>query len=270
MIEFPIRNKFSNEVQFTAKIDCDEFTSYSQKVGLAVKWAIENNIGHLSNANLQGAYLIGADLTDAYLYDANLMDANLYGANLTGTNLICADLKCADLRGANLKFAYLQGANLMDADLTDADLTYADLKGANLKGANLKGANLEGANLKGANLRFVDLTYANLTGELSEEQLRNYKHDFWGILLQYRKEVESLREHILAGKINGSMYSGECACLMGTIANIKNCEVDELERDHLSYIESWFTMIKEGDTPENNYASEMTLKWLDEFVSLTK
>src|SRR5690348_10426450 len=111
------------------------------------------------------------------------------------------------------------------------------------------------------------IKYADLNDQL---QLRNYKHDFWGILLQHRNEVESLRKHILAGRINGSMYSGPCACLMGTIANIKGCKVDELEKDEHSYIESWFMMITEGDTPENNYASEMALKWLDEFVSLTK
>jgi len=275
MIEFPIKHKLSNQIQFTAKINCDESTPYSQKLGLAVKWAIENNVCHLSNANLEGAYLIDAYLKGANLRGANLIDAYLKGANLRDANLTCTYLNGADLRGANLMDANLNGANLNGTNLNGAYLRGANLRCAYLNGTNLEGANLEGVNLEGAYLTRVNLKGANLMGAylqdaLSEEQLINYKHDFWGILLQYRNEIESLREHILAGKINGSVYSGECACLMGTIANIKSCEVDELEKDHLSYIESWFTMIKEGDTPENNYASEMTLKWLDEFVSLTK
>jgi len=99
MLKFDILNRFSGNIQFIAEIDCDKNQSKSFKVGLAVKWAMEN----------------GADLRGANLSDANLSDADLSGANLSGANLSDADLLGADLRGANLSYA-----NLSDADLRGA------------------------------------------------------------------------------------------------------------------------------------------------------
>ena len=95
-MKFEIRNRWTNEVQVTAEIECDESTSVSVKLGLAVKWAVK------APANLTGANLTGADLTGAYLTGANLTGANLTGAYLTG----------AYLTGAYLTGAYLAGANL--------------------------------------------------------------------------------------------------------------------------------------------------------------
>ena len=110
MIKFHVRNRFTGEVQFTAEIDCSEDDATSAKLGLAVKWALEN----------------GAKLTEA----------NLTGANLRG----------AYLEGANLEWAYLRGANLEGANITGANLIGATLEGASLAGAYLRGANLAGAN----------------------------------------------------------------------------------------------------------------------------
>ena len=86
MINYEIKNRFTGEAQFTAKIDCDENASRSVKVGLSIKWAIK------AKANLQEVNLRGADL-----WEADLSEAYLGGAYLEG-----ADLREADLRGANL------------------------------------------------------------------------------------------------------------------------------------------------------------------------
>lgn len=215
-MKYEIKNRFTSEVQFTADIDCEESTSLSVKIGLAIKWAIKNN------ANLRGANLRGAYLRDAYLRDANLVDANLEDANLVGANL----------RDANLVGAYLEDA---------------DLRGANLEDTNLVGANLGDANL------------------------RTFKHDLWGILIRYKNEVPELVNYIKQGKIDGSCYSGECSCLMGTFAKIKNADIEDNEfsiKDDRSPAEQWFVMIKPGNTPENNFASKMALEWIEEFLSL--
>ena len=86
-MKFEIRNRWTNEVQVTAEIECDESTSVSVKLGLAVKWAVK------APANLTGANLTGADLTGAYLTGANLTGANLTGAYLTGANLAGVKIK---------------------------------------------------------------------------------------------------------------------------------------------------------------------------------
>ncbi len=71
MIKFEIKNRFSGDVQFTAEIDCDEGASYCVKVGLAVKWGVENR-ADLSRAYLSGADLSRADLSGAYLSGAKI------------------------------------------------------------------------------------------------------------------------------------------------------------------------------------------------------
>ncbi|MFN3353503.1 MAG: pentapeptide repeat-containing protein, partial [Brevundimonas sp.] len=86
MIPFEIRNRWTNEVQVTAQIDCAPDAPVSIKLGLAVRWAVKEK------ANLSGADLRGA----------NLSEADLRGANLSGADLRGANLSEADLRGANL------------------------------------------------------------------------------------------------------------------------------------------------------------------------
>ena len=125
MMQFHVKNRYSGEVQFTAEIDCTEVDATSKKLGLAVKWAVENE-ADLRWADLRWAYLRWADLRGAYLRWADLRGANLARANLTRAGLEGANLRGANLRGANLEWANLRGANLEEANL----------RGANLGGVN--------------------------------------------------------------------------------------------------------------------------------------
>lgn len=171
----------------------------------------------------------------------SLLDA-IRKANKEGISLIGAYLKGANLEGANV-----YGANLRGAILEGADLEGANLRGANLEGANLRGANLEGASLKGANLKAI-------------------KKDFLKVLKTAKPEIVGLYQALLEGRIDGSAYEGECACLKGTIANIRHCSYKDLKPDSDSPVERWFLGIQEGDTPENNQVSDITVGWLKEFA----
>ncbi|WP_179105862.1 pentapeptide repeat-containing protein [Burkholderia pseudomallei] len=194
----------------------------------------------------QSVSLRGANLRGAYLSDANLRDANLSGANLRG-----ADLSGANLRGANLRGAYLSDANL---------------RGANLRGANLRGANLRGAYLSDANLRDANLRDANLRGA----NLLPIKADFIEVISQAPREVPALIEALKAGRVDGSTYSGECACLVGTIANARGIDVDssefDIQKDSSRPIECFFMAIRKGDTPETNAASKLALEWAETWL----
>jgi uncharacterized protein YjbI with pentapeptide repeats len=185
---------------------------------------------------LEKAVANGADLSGAYLSSAYLSSANLRGAYLRGADLSGADLSGADLSGADLSGAYLSGA---------------DLSSAYLRGAYLRGADLSGANLSGANL--------------SEQ-----KNDFWAILLHAPAEIQGLRLALIEGRVDGSTYEGPCACLVGTIANVRNANYQDIgiKPDSSRPAEQWFMYIKKGDTPETNQISRFTVEWLDEFVIL--
>jgi Pentapeptide repeats (8 copies) len=126
-----------------------------------------------------------------------------------------------------------------------------DLSGADLYGANLSRANLSGADLYGANLSEV-------------------KRDFISVIEKMPDEIPFLYKALLDGRIDGSVYEGECACLKGTLANAKKCSVNDLsefgiEKASSSPSERWFMAINKGDIPENNQVSRLTKEWIEEY-----
>ena len=173
--------------------------------------------------------------------------------------------------GADLTGARLSDADLSRARLTGAHLSRADLTGADLTGARLSGAHLTGADLTGAHLSRADLTGAAQAGaRLSGAHLRPIKADLWMTLTQNRHEVAGLRAALVAGEIDGAQYSGACACLKGTIANIRGCSYTELEPDASDPAECWFMAIRPGHTPENSSVAALTLEWIDEWLALNE
>jgi hypothetical protein len=138
----------------------------------------------------------------------------------------------------------------------------------NLSGANLRSANLRSANLSDANLRSADLSDANLSGA----DLSVFRADFWDVLLRALHEIAGVRSALVEGRIDGSAYSGECACLVGTIGNVRGVVHtalgNGLKPDVDRPAEQWFMSICKGDTPETNQASKFAVEWLDELVAL--
>jgi hypothetical protein len=176
----------------------------------------------------------------------------------------------SDGERANLSYADLSGANLSYADLSYADLSGANLSGANLSYANLSGANLSGANLRGANLSGANLSYADLRGaNLSGANLKDIIEDFYKVLDAAKSEVPELYKFIWDGKISGTVYKGECACLVGSIANIRKQDYEHLtgikpDSDRLA--EKWFLGISEGDMPHNSEVSKLTAEWMEKYM----
>ena len=168
-------------------------------------------------------------------------------------------------KGANLEGAYLKGAYLEGAYLKGAYLKGANLEGANLEGANLKGANLEGAYLEGAYLKGAYLEGAYLKGAY----LEGVKDDFFEVLDSQPNEVPGLLAALNAGKVDGSTYQGECACLVGTLANVKGCAYTALDvrPDSNRPAEIWFLNINPGMTPDNNGFAAITKEWIDEWAA---
>ncbi len=157
----------------------------------------------------------------------------------------------------------------LDSGKWRADLTRANLTYANLTRANLTYANLTYANLTYANLTRADLTDANLT----RADLTVFKNDIWAVLIR-SNEVAYLKKALIEGKVDGSVYEGDCCCLVGTIANSKGCSYKEsalmngLIPDSSRPAERWFLQIGKGMTPETSGVVKLTLEWISEFEEL--
>ena len=240
-MKIEIKNRWSGRVIFTHETD-------GNTVALTVKAALAASVS-LRCANLRCANLSGA----------NLRCADLSDADLSGANLRCADLSGAYLRCADLSGAYLSGANLRDADLSGANLRCADLSGAYLRCADLSGADLSGANLRDA-----DLSGANLTA---------IRDDIWSVLSSAPAEVPALIYALKNGNVDGSTYVGNCCCLVGTLANARQCHYEDMESlkpNSIRPAERFFLGIKKGDTPETNQFSALAVRWSEEWLNRMK
>jgi hypothetical protein len=235
--------------------------------------ALEIAVGNgasLVGARLDGARLDGASLDGARLDGASLDRASLVGARLVGARLDGASLVGARLVGARLDGARLDGASLDGARLDGARLDRASLVGARLVGARLDGASLDGARLVGASLDRASLDGARLDGaRLDRASLDYIRNDFWDVLLRAQPEIPGLLAALREGRIDGSTYTGDCACLAGTIANIRCVPLSELGFANSDRpIERWFLGIRKGDTPATNQHAMIVEAWIAEFQSL--
>ena len=81
--------------------------------------------------------------------------------------------------------------------------------------------------------------------------------------------MDGLRAALIAGKVDGSTYQGACACLVGTIANVRGCDyrvLGTLAPNSNRPIERFFMNISKGDTPETNQSAKLALEWIDEWL----
>lgn len=118
-------------------------------------------------------------------------------------------------------------------------------------GADLTGASLDGARLDGASLEPI-------------------QDDLYAVLAAAPREVPGLLEALRQGRIDGSTYSGECACLVGTVAKLRGCEytaVDGLVPNSNRPAERWFLAIRPGDTPATSQVSAITTAWVEEWLA---
>ncbi|HYE79188.1 MAG TPA: pentapeptide repeat-containing protein [bacterium] len=122
---------------------------------------------------------------------------------------------------------------------------------ADLSGAVLSGADLSGADLSGADLSPI-------------------RADLRSVLDVVPLEVPALRAAIVEGRVDGSVYQGSCACLVGTIANARGCDfgsIPGLVPSAHRPAERWFLAIRPGDTPERSQIAAITLQWVDEWLA---
>jgi hypothetical protein len=165
-----------------------------------------------------------------------------------------------------LKEAVRSGASLVGASLVGASLDGASLVGARLDGASLVGARLVRARLDGARLVRASLDGARLDGA----DLDPIRDDIYEVLSHARNEVPGLLAALREGRVNGSLYEGPCACLLGTIANVRGCDyssLPDLIPDASRPAECWFMGVGEGDTPENSQVSRITVGWIEEWLA---
>jgi hypothetical protein len=123
-----------------------------------------------------------------------------------------------------------------------------------------------GADLRRAVLTGADLRRAVLTGAV----LTPIRDDLWAVLSSARREVPGLLAALTEGRVNGSTYSGECACLVGTLANVRGCDysgIPGLTPNSARPAERFFLAISPGQTPANHEPARIAADWITEWLA---
>ncbi len=105
---------------------------------------------------------------------------------------------------------------------------------------------------------------------LSGAYLRSTKADFFMILAMGHAEVPHLIKALKDGRVDGSTYEGDCACLVGTL---ENGGASGIPHQGSSPAEQWFVPIRKGTKPgddsEGGFRSAKALEWALEYAALT-
>lgn len=277
--------------------------------GVCLRWAILTNCdlsyAKLSHADLRDATMRGANLTEAILRSANLSHANLQNAVLTEAKFHGATLTGANLSGVSANNSIFASATLIDVEFDNADIQRANFVDATLRGtrfsescllsANFHIADLQNVEMINTDLRYADLSFANLTGvDLTsavlssvnldgcssvQDFVKEAKEDIFRVLACAPEEAEVVLRALEEGRIDGSSYTGSCACLIGTIANAKGLDITEvpyqdldeprgqrIERNSESPAETFFEDILPGQTPNNSIKCALVAGWVKEFI----
>ncbi len=91
----------------------------------------------------------------------------------------------------------------------------------------------------------------------------------WAVLSSAPHEAQAVLDALRAGRVDGSTYRGECACLVGTIANARHCDVDafgKLTPDSTRLAETWFLQIRPGNTPKDHQPTALAAQWVAEWI----
>lgn len=110
--------------------------------------------------------------------------------------------------------------------------------------------------LSGADLREASLGGAYLSG--IEADLRS-------VLRLAPNEIPGLLAALREGRVDGSVYTGVCACLVGTLANLAHKSYQGLPGitpDPSRPAERWFMATSKGDAPSNSQICAITEQWV--------
>ena len=115
------------------------------------------------------------------------------------------------------------------------------------------------------------LTGAVLTGaDLTGADLTPIRDDIWAVLSSAPAEVPGLLAALRDGRVDGSTYTGECACLVGTIANVRGVDFSDLQGlapNSGRPAEVFFMGIGRGDTPETSPRAKLAAEWVEDWLT---
>jgi hypothetical protein len=254
MEKFDVLNRWTGKVQFTAEIETTPDMARGWKLRLAVAWALANSMP------VKSAMLDGADFTDyicpsgSRFDGSSFVDSSFDGSSFVGSSFV----------GSSFVGSSFVGSSFDDSSFDGSSFVGSSFDGSSFVGSSFVGSSFDGSSFVGSSFVGSSFDDSSFDGECDA------KADFIEVISRARLEIPAMVKALREGRVNGSTYEGECACLVGTL---ENAGATGLPHDSERPIERWFMMISEGDKPGDSspggYAIGKALEWALEYCALT-
>ena len=202
------------------------------------------------------------------------------------TALLSAGYSASDLRSAGYSASALRSAGYSASDLRRASYSASDVLSAGYSASALRRAGYSASALLSASYSASDL----LSAGYSASALRRAGYSASDVLSletsckedvqakakkMDRDEAAFVAQQLRLGLLDGSTYGAvdSCGCFLGTAARAAGktvseyCQFHGIKKDGSSPAEKWFMDVSIGDTPENNYAAQKGVEWIEEVLA---
>jgi len=100
-----------------------------------------------------------------------------------------------------------------------------------------------------------------------DASLVDVRADVIEVMSKSIREVPALRAALRDGRVDGSTYTGDCGCLLTTLAAARGLlynEIPGVVPDSDRPAEEFYRLICRGDTPETSWAAAYAYRWAEE------
>jgi uncharacterized protein YjbI with pentapeptide repeats len=227
-------------------------------------------------SSFDGSSFVGSRFVGSRFVGSSFVGSRFVGSRFVGSSFVGSRFVGSRFDGSSFVGSRFVGSRFDGSSFDGSSFVGSSFDGSSFVGSRFVGSRFVGSRFVGS--RFVGSSFDGSTDNPGHP-FYGIRLDVWAILDAAPGEVAALREKMLAGEIDGSVYQGECACLCGTIANAQGVPYTDLEGitpDAERPAERWFGPIRRGDKPTDNldadditdgvYALTIALRWVDQWL----
>jgi hypothetical protein len=171
-----------------------------------------------------------------------------------------SDVRLGDVRLGDVRLGDVRWGDVRWGDVRLGDVRLGDVRLGDVRLGDVRLGDVRWGDVRLGDVRLGDVRWGDLIWQ-----------DYFDVLWRVPEEVAGLVAALKAGKVNGRTYNGPCACLLGTIANLRHCgynEIPGLTPNSSRPSEQFFMAIAVGDTPERSPWAAAAVRWAEIFQEL--
>jgi uncharacterized protein YjbI with pentapeptide repeats len=297
-MKFEIKNRYSGAVMFsiegeTWKIAFEAAVKSKQsfdEADLSEKdfSGVEIEGGAFARSSFDGSSFDGSSFDGSSFDGSSFVDSSFARSSFARSSFVDSSFARSSFVDSSFARSSFARSSFVDSSFARSSFVDSSFARSSFVDSSFDGSSFDGSSFVDSSFArssfdgssFVDSSFArssfvdsSFDGSSFESIPAEYKNqvrdDLWAVLSAAPNEVEGLRKALAEGRVNGSTYQGACACLVGTIANVRGCDYRELgilQPNSNRLAELWFISINKGNTPDDNPFSRLALEWVDQWL----